>query len=213
MMMDVRLKFPFTCLVSGPTMSGKTRFVCDLLEADLIDTKIDDIIVCYSEWQPAYEKLKLRGCRFVLGLMDPDDLDPKLAHLVILDDLMHTQDQRIEQFFTRTCHHRNTSCIFITQNLFSQGRGFRTCSLNTQYLVLFNSPRDVNQIRVLEHQMFPGKKNFLVESYNDACEKPFNYLFIDLKPETPRHLRVRGRILCKDGQDVYVPKDFKCPRV
>jgi hypothetical protein len=135
-------------------------------------------------------------------------LDPKIPHLVILDDLMDTQDRRIEQFFTRSCHHRNTCCIYIVQNMFSQGKGHRSCSLNAQYMVVFKSPRDVSQIRVLEQQMFPGKKNFLVESYHDACEKPYCYLFIDLKPDTPSHLRVRGRIL-DETQDVYIPKDVK----
>lgn len=208
--MDVRLRCPFTCLVVGATMTGKTRFVCDLLDKpEIFDTEFSDITVCHSEWQPAYDRLKEKGVRFNQGLMDPDELDPHFPHLVILDDLMDTQDRRIEQFFTRTCHHRNTSCIYIVQNMFSQGRGHRTCSLNTQYLVLFKSPRDVSQIRVLEQQMFPGKKHYLVDSYHDACEKPFHYLFVDLKPDTPSHLRIRGRILNFENQDVYLPKQFQ----
>ena len=190
-------------------MTGKTQFVCNLLETkDAFDTEFSDVIVCYSEWQPAYERLKRIGCKFNEGLIDPEMLDPKIPHLVILDDLMDTQDRRIEQFFTRSCHHRNTSCIYIVQNMFSQGKGHRCCSLNAQYMIVFKSPRDVSQIRVLEQQMFPGKKNFLVESYHDACEQPYCYLFLDLKPDTPSNLRVHGRIL-DESQDVYIPKDVK----
>ncbi len=208
--MDVRLKWPFTCMVSGATMTGKTRFVCDLIDKkeSVIDTPVSDIVICYSEWQPAYEKLK-DSCRFVQGLVDPDELDGSFPHLVVLDDLMDTQDRRIEQFFTRTCHHRNTSCIYIVQSLFSKNKGHRTCSLNAQYLVLFKSPRDLSQIRVLESQMFPGKRDYLVDSFSDACEKPYQYLFLDLKPQTPSHLRLRGRVLDEEDQDVYVPKAYK----
>lgn len=209
-MMDVRLKCPFTLLLSGPSSCGKTTFVCDLLESGLFDTDIRDIIVCYSEWQPLYDKLKLLGCRFVEGLINPDELDPRQPHLVILDDLMDTKgDHRIEQFFTRTSHHRNCCVIYIVQNLFSQGPTHRTCSLNAHYICLFPSPRDVTQIRTLEQQMFPGKKRFLVDSYFDACQKPYHHLFIDLKADTPSHLRVRGNILNPHGQAVYLPKDFK----
>ena len=206
---DVRLRHPFTSIVSGPTMSGKTSWVSRLLtNLHNIDTVIPDIVICYGEWQPAYEKMKPL-CRFVQGMIDPDDLDPSVPHLVIIDDLMDSQDRRIETFFTRIAHHRNCSVIYIVQNLFNQGKGHRTCSLNCQYLVIFKSPRDLSQIKVLEHQMFPGKKNFLVDSYNDATEKPYHYLFIDLKPDSPTHLRVRGRVLDEESQDVYLPKDFK----
>ena len=206
--MDIRLKCPFTCLIAGATMTGKTNFVCELIESDMMDTKIEDIVVCYNEWQPAYERMKTR-CRFNHGLIDPDDVDPSFPHLIILDDLMDSDDERIQTFFTRTCHHRNASVIFITQNLFSQGKGHRTCSLNAQYLILFKSPRDMSQIKVLQNQIFPGSKNFLLESYADACLKPFSYLFLDMKPQCPDHMRVRGRVLDSESQDLYVKKGFK----
>ena len=191
-------------------MTGKTHFVLNLIKLGMFDTEIDDKIICYSEYQPAYEEFKKLGCRFVQGLIDPDELDPNIPHLVILDDLMDSkEDRKIEQFFTRTCHHRNTSCIYIVQNLYNQNRGYRTCSLNTQYLILFRSPRDMTQIRTLESQMYPGHKNFLVDSFNDACKLPYHPLVLDLKPDTPHHLRVRGRVLDSESQDVYLPKDYK----
>ena len=207
--MDVRIKHPASILISGPSGAGKSEFVCKLLHSNMFDTEFSDIILCYSEMQPGYDRLKDLGVKFHEGIIDPEILDPRIPHLVILDDLMDSNDRRIEQFFTRSCHHRNTSCIYIVQNMFSQGKGHRTCSLNAHYIVYFKSPRDVSQIRVLEQQMFPGKKNFLIESYQDACDKPYQYLFIDLKPDTPSHLRVRGNIFNPQGQDVYVPKDFK----
>lgn len=175
---------------------------------EFYDQKIDDIIYCYAVWSPDFEDLKSK-CRFVQGVIDPDELDPTIPHLVILDDLSDSIDDRVVSIFTRGAHHRQISVILITQNLFNQTKGFRTIALNSQYQALFRSPRDVSQIRVLEQQMFPGKKNFLVESYNDACSKPYQCLFLDLKPQTPEHLRVRGRIFDPNGQDVYVPKSFK----
>ena len=42
-------------------------------------------------------------------------------------------------------------------NLYYQGKESRTMSLNSQYLVLFNSPRDQQQVMVLARQMYPGQ--------------------------------------------------------
>ena len=57
--------------------------------------------------------------------------------------------------------------------------------------------------------MFPDRKKYLLESYNDACSIPYSHLLIDLKADTPDHFRLRGRILDSDTQDVYLPKDYK----
>ena len=46
-------------------------------------------------------------------MLDPDVLDERVPHLVIVDDLQDTQNKRIEEFFVKKCHHRNTSCIYI----------------------------------------------------------------------------------------------------
>ena len=168
---DPRLRHPFSCLVAGPSNCGKTQFIIKSLQVNAFDTDFDDIIWCYGEMQPAYDAIK-NSCTFVEGLIDPDSLDPTRKHLVVIDDLMHNSDKRVEHFFTRTCHHRNTSCFFIVQNLFSQGQGHRNCSLNASYIVLFPSPRDRSQISVLGQQMFPDRKKYLLESYNDACSIP-----------------------------------------
>ena len=102
-------------------MCGKSTFVYNLLQnMDIFDTPVEDVVICYTEWQPMYEAIESK-CRFIKGMIEPDDLDPSIHHLCIIDDMMNTGNEnaeKIEQFFTRGCHHRNTSCIYITQNLF-----------------------------------------------------------------------------------------------
>ena len=48
---------PFTCMICGPTQSGKTCLLSKILEQNkqLIKPKIDKIIFCYGKWQPAYD--------------------------------------------------------------------------------------------------------------------------------------------------------------
>ena len=61
-------------------------------------------------------------------------------------------------------------------------------SLNTHYIILFENPRDSQQISTLAGQMYPGNLQFLIEAYQDATKKPHGYLFINLKPKTKYHI-------------------------
>ena len=95
-----------------------------------------------------------------------------------------SNDKRICDLFTKGSHHRNLSVICLVQNLYYQGKESRTMSLNSQYLVLFNNPRDQQQITVLARQMYPGQSEKFLSTYRMATSKPFGYLLIDLKPDT-----------------------------
>ena len=61
--------------------------------------------------------------------------------------------EKIKLWFTKKEHHRNASVVYVTQNLFQQSKSSRTISLNAHYLVLFQSPRDKMQIKVLANQL------------------------------------------------------------
>ena len=63
-------------------------------------------------------------------------------------------------------------------------------SLNSQYLVLFNNPRDQQQTMVLARQMYPGQSEKFLSTYRMGTAKPFGYLLIDLKPDTPNDKRL-----------------------
>ena len=55
-----------------------------------------------------------------------------------------------------------------------------TMSLNSQYLVLFNNPRDQKQVMVLARQMCPSQSEMFLRTCRMATSKPFGYLLIDL---------------------------------
>jgi hypothetical protein len=113
-------------------------------------------------------------------------------------------DCDILSLFTIDSHHQNISVFLLTQNLFSQGKYSRSISLNSQYMILLNNPRDRAQIYYLARQMFPTNSKFLVEAYQDATDdQEFGYLFIDLKQKTSNDWRIQTGILPFQTRFIY----------
>ena len=53
--------------------------------------------------------------------------------------------------------HKNSHVIYVKHSLFQQSKQTRTIDLNTTYLFLFNSPRDIKQIDYLGRQLNNAK--------------------------------------------------------
>ena len=106
-----------------------------------------------------------------------------------------TKDNRIVNLFTKGSHHRNLSIIYIVQNLFHQGKGNWSVSLNNHYLVLFKNPRDKLQILTLAKQMYPSETAWFIKEYEEAVWRPHGYLFVHLRPITPDRCRLRTNVL------------------
>ena len=203
------LKHPFTSVFAGPTQSGKTTLIKKIIfyNKNLIFPNIDRIIYCYTRWQKVYEEMK--NVEFNKGILDVETLDSNINNLVILDDLMTEgeQDKTILNLFTVDSHHKNTSVIYVTQNLFSQGKFSRSISLNAHYMILLNNPRDRAQISFLARQMFPTNPNYLIECYDDAVDNDnYGYLFIDFKQTTQNKYRVQSGIFPQEKRVIYIMK-------
>jgi len=197
MSQKINMNHPFTCLVGGPTKSGKTVFVKTLIEKKerMINQQIDRVIWYYTENQPLYETLKNK-VEFIEGIPDLSSLksNTKTPTIVVLDDLMYETkgNSTLLKLFTRGCHHWNLSVIQIVQNVFFDG--LRTCRINSDYLVMFKNPSDRLQARILGRQLFPNNYKYFMESYLDATSAPHGYLFIDLTQYTPEEYRLKTNI-------------------
>ena len=138
---------------------------------------------------------------FVKGIppfLDNDNyLELNIRNLIVIDDQMIVagSDNRIVNLFTKGSHHRNLSVIYIVQNLFDQGKGNRSISLNSHYFVLFKNPRDRLQSLTLAKQMYSRQTALFSKEYEEAMRRPFRYLFVDLKPKTPDSCRLRTNVL------------------
>lgn len=217
-MMALGFTHPFTCTIAGPTKSGKTVFVQNLLSACdyYVTPTISRIVWVYGiPNEKQFKKIResvSKPIEFLETIPNLEEFSPEDNNLLILDDLMHDagNSKVVSDLFTKGCHHRNISVILILQNLFHQGKLMRDIHTSTNYLVFFNNPRDSSQIKYLERQCFPEAKKFLADAYSKACcTKPFGYIIVDFNQTTPQHYRVSSGIFPPDITRVFIPSSTK----
>lgn len=200
---DLKFSFPSTILVSGPTSSGKTMIIYNLIRHRQqifdISEKIN-VLYCLPARQKIEVPSDIRGdIKFAENIPDFNTIQGPA--IVVLDDLASEVDSSVVQAFVRHSHHRNLTIILVTHNIFDTGKKnfFRTISLNTSLFFLTRNRRDSRQISVLGSQLLPSNPKALVEIYNDATSRKFGYLIIDCGQNTDEKLRFRTNIFPSEG--------------
>lgn len=115
----------------------------------MVDTKFHEIIYCLPNNQPIDPYFK-NFC-VVKGVLEHhmfNDLKPRF----LIDDLMRETNSDVVDLFTKGSLHFNSGVMYVTQNIFNQGKGRRTISLNAHYIVAFKNPRDRIQVQTLARQ-------------------------------------------------------------
>lgn len=203
--------------IIGPTGAGKTLFTKRLIEE--VNNMYDEdppqkVLYCYGVYQPLFDEMEqsLEYVKFYEGLPTEQFIDEFAAGkhtLVVLDDLMQAvlKSDMAERLFVQSCHHKNLSVAFLSQNLYQKGPKAKTISLNCTYLCLFRNVRDKQQIKCLASQMYPGKTDIFMEAYNDCTKAKYGYLFIDLGPHSEEEYRLRTKIFPGEDTIIYLPKD------
>jgi GTPase SAR1 family protein len=202
-------------MVVGPTSSGKTIWVKKLLSNRMFTKDVTSVLYCYGVHQDLFRKMENEGIgvpiEFHEGLPSTEkikQLSNGEFHVIVLDDLMENiiNDYEAQALFTKYCHHYCLSVIFITQNLFAQGRCSRTIALNTHILVLFANKRDKSQIGILARQQCPSNSKALIEAYEDAVMEPYGYLVVDCSPTIHEDFAWRTKVFPSEQTICYVVK-------
>lgn len=217
-------RHPFTCLVVGPTSSGKTVLVRRFLKNynTLVNFSYPvpqlKVMWAFGQYQPLYSSSISDNvlCNYIPGLPTEQEIKESLPHIIVIDDLMTELggNRKLTSLFTKLSHHLNISVIFITQNLYHQGKEMRNISLNSHYYFIMNCPRDKAQKSHFARSAFPETSKSFLESYADAISTEYGYIKLDFTQKTPDKYRVQSRITPEEVQHlgldfspiVYVPK-------
>ena len=178
--------------VVGPSGSGKSNFILEMLESRIFVPAYDKIFFFYLFYQKNLEKLEKRpevelinstDFSFVFDL--PQD---GTKYLLIFDDSCEEiMANKNFNKLTTAGRHKNLNTILVKHNLFHKGKHGRDAELQLTHIVLFKSPRDVQQINYLSRQLGYGQN--LVEWYKDATTEAYGFLMIDLSSKTIEPLR------------------------
>lgn len=204
---------PFIAYVTGPPLSGKTRFVMELLDKKdlLIDPSPNHVVWFYGEETAQLDELVRRGYELVKGLPASGDFEqyiyPGRHNLFVFDDLMETsgKSKAMTDLVTKKCHHQHVSVIHIVQDLFHAGTERKTILRSAHYIVLFRSPLDQTVVQSVAGRVLPYNRQTFMEIYKKATEKPCGYLFLDGSNKSHPDLRFRTDLL-GPMQTVYIVK-------
>ena len=118
------LQLPFTSIVAGCTLRGKTVYVTKLLEyaKTTISPPPERIVWCYGQWQLMYfEMIKNIPC-IEFNKDIPSDITPVNFWIVLADRMTWSGgERRITDIFTKGIHCRNLTVIYIVRNKFHKG--------------------------------------------------------------------------------------------
>lgn len=200
----LKLRHPFNCFVAGSSGSGKTVLIRNILKNwndafhNLPTNSQLEVTWIYGQQQPLY-KIPIKNnvnVKYTNKFPTYSQLEVSRPHIIVIDDLMNelANNETLASLFTKGSHHLNISVFFIVQNMFAQGRQMRNISLNAHYIILMQNARDKSQINTLARQVMPENKKLFLEIFKLATSRPFGYLLIDLKNDSPDKIRFRTRI-------------------
>ena len=132
--------------VSGPSC-GKTELIFKMLLHNTFSPKFQSVFYLYQHEQSKFESLE-RKLNIKFKKFKSFEIVSELEDcLLVFDDLCEEifNNEEFSNLATAGCH-KNISVIYVQHNLFQHGKRSRTNDLNTTQVILFKSPRDVQQI-------------------------------------------------------------------
>lgn len=204
-------------------MSGKTSLCLRLLtKISLFTPKPAQILYYYDVYQEAYgatkQILAKEGVNMLLykgidnlsmeNLIKSDKIGPKKGQTIIIIDDFSSESSNSKEIakMVTNVRHCNASCWLILHSLFNKSDYSRIISQNVAFIFLLPSPRLASQLKSFGNQLNMASK--LVSAYEDVCfgldKDPYPYLLLDMRPSTPKMLRLRAKVDEDFPQYVYI---------
>ena len=191
--MPIKFLASHNCILFGPSRSGKTEFMLEVIRQKLVEPMPKKIYYMFGVEQgfmETWNEKEETPITFIKGL-DFDKMDTSEPTLLVVDDLCLSENKDMASCFLRGSHHLSISIFYITQNLFPNCPLFRVMSSNCHYFCLWSSQRNFRQINTLARQMFCGKDvNRILNAYKRVGKQNRGFIVLSLAPGLPQELTV-----------------------
>ena len=210
-------------VVAATSGGGKTSWAMKLIKFRkemFPEEPPEKIMICYVVFQKLYREIQkeIPEIIFKYGLPTKEELlelsgEGEVKHsLLLIDDLMSelSNSKEMEELFVTLAHHRKITCLFLTQNVFYQGKYSRTISLNTWYFVILSVRRDIRQLKLLGSQILGGggTTKAFIKAYEDTQKEKYGYLLVDVSPHSVKKHMLRTNIFPDDPPTIiYVLRE------
>ena len=203
----LKFKHPARILICGPSNSGKTTLVRNILEQseNFFEYPLTRVVWYYATPQPGYDSLKQMGVELKEGLPESIEIDfPRAApdnqtQIIVLDDFMKqaAKDDHVLQLFTKWSHHKNLTAILITQNLYHQGRHSVDITRNVSVGGFIIELRNIQVIQRFLQSSYSKEQVREIMRWirTNTYGKPYSNFFIDFDMKTSDQCRLRLNII------------------
>lgn len=210
--LDLRFRCPWTIIVSGPSSSGKTTLVRELLtrRRQLYNKTPGPVHWFYRVLQDSYTEMQAEGIINELheGMCTMDWIENNISKqencTIVLDDLTDEINEDTATIFSVGSHHFHVNVILICQNMFTRNPHFRSISINSTGAFIMKFPRDKSSIVNFAKQFAPNRTKDIAKIYAEATKDPHSYIYFDYHQETPEEVRIRSNIFFEGGRPMRI---------
>jgi hypothetical protein len=181
------ISIPARIIVSAPSGTGKTNFVCNFIQHMCCGkgTFADILVLTKDKSEPLYEFLETKGVTIQEGLHNLPDLnkmDKDVNHLIIIDDLMLAKNQdQVQEYFIR-CRKKNVTIMYLAQHFYKIPIIVRQ---NSNYFVILKAGNKKSLNLMLNEFSVGVTKDQLMKMYEYATKDKFNFLLINCDESDP----------------------------
>lgn len=192
----------FTMMVCGPSDSGKTVFIAQLIvnKENICEIPPQRVVSVYCNNEGVINDLPQINVKINVNEMNEQQFNAeglenffikqatagqggdKAPHsLLVFDDCQMKPNlvKAISGLFNGSARHNNISVIYVGQKLFD-GHEQNRISTNAKYLVLFKNSRFKNESGILNRQINPGRPGILAAMLDTL--NPHEHLLINFEP-------------------------------